>query len=45
MLEQARQAPRDLPRDALHLGVVGRRERAEAQRSVLGPRVDAVEPA
>jgi len=42
-LEQARQAPCDLPRHAFHLGVVGWRERVEAQRSFGGPRVDAVE--
>ena len=42
-LEQARQAPRDLPRDTSHLGVVGWCERMEAQRSGLGSGVDAIE--
>ncbi len=42
-LEQAIHAPRDSPRDALHLGVVGWRERVEAQISLTRPRVGAVE--
>ncbi len=42
-LEQTRKAPRHLPCDALHLGVVGWWERVEAQRSALGSGVDTVE--
>ena len=42
-LEQAPEAPRDLPCHALHLGVVGWREWVEPQRSFGGQRVDAVE--
>ena len=42
-LEQAPEAPRDLPCHALHLGVVGWREWVETQRSALRPRIDAVE--